>query len=50
MFTSWMNCGPHCARQMADGGYAIVWTVKFADASIVNRMPQGGGGVILGQA
>lgn len=45
-----MNCGSHYARQMADGGYAIVWSVKFADVSIVNRMPQGSGGVILGQA
>ena len=41
-----MNPGFHCTRQMADSLYDVVCE-RFADVNVVNRVPHGGGGVMV---
>ncbi len=43
VFSSWMNPGFHCTGQMADSMYGE----RFADVNVVDRVSNGGGGVMV---
>ncbi len=41
VFSSRMNPGFHCTRQMTDSVYGIVWVSGFADVNVVDRVARG---------
>ncbi len=47
MFSSGTNTGFHCTGQMADRMYGVVWVSGFYDVNVVDRVAQGGGGVMV---
>ncbi len=47
MFSSGTNTCFHSTGQMADRMYGVVWVSVFSDVNVVDRVAQGGGGVMV---